>query len=580
MTYRVFFYRRLISRWLTDRGGSIAVMSALMMTLVFMAAAIAIDFGSLYFERREAQALTDLAAITAAGNLDKAEAAAVLAMNDNGQDGVSAGEDESGEEPDEIVVSDAAPRLEVETGRYVADPAVDPAVRFTANATPANAARVTYTKTGALHFAHFLMDPPSMRTTAIAATTEEAAFSVGSRLASLDEGVLNNLLGALLGANVSLKAMDYRALADADVEVLSFLDALAAEIDLTAGTYNDVIAAEAAIGDILRALSVAAGQNQDARLALLALANAPGLANLHVPMGKLLDIGSLGQLALGERTAGLEAVVGVMDLLGASAAVANHDTLVDMASTLDLPGLASFTLDIAIGEPPQGLPWFAVGEAGKIVRTAQTRLFLNIEVEGPGGTLGEVIRLPLYLEVAYAEAKLDGISCSRGEVTGVAIDARPGIVEAWVGEIDPDQLRYFDARPALRPAKLVDLKVVRITGEAHAVSGNRFPTRLDFSRAEIDSGAVRSVHTHDIAQPLVRSLLKDLDLDVDLKLGPLQLGLSSPDLLADTLAEILGEVAGPLDTLLSTLLTTLGVKVGEADVRVTGAACGRAVLVN
>ena len=42
---------------------------------------------------------------------------------------------------------------------------------------------------------------------------------------------------------------------------------------------------------------------------------------------------------------------------------------------------------------------------------------------------------------------------------------------------------------------------------------------------------------------------------------------------------LLNSVTAPVDTLLYNVLAALGVSVGQADVRVTGATCGRSVLV-
>src|SRR5690606_32935233 len=69
--------------FLRDRSGNAAMMSAILMSVVIVAAALAVDQGSLHFERREAQALTDLAAITAAAHLERAPDAALITFTDN-----------------------------------------------------------------------------------------------------------------------------------------------------------------------------------------------------------------------------------------------------------------------------------------------------------------------------------------------------------------------------------------------------------------------------------------------------------------------------------------------------------------
>src|SRR5690606_32079001 len=118
----------------------------------------------------------------------------------------------------------------------------------------------------------------TLRTRAIAATTEQAAFSIGSRLARLEGGMANAVLEALLGGSVDLTVMDYRALADANVSLFTFMDALATELDLAGGSYDEVLGAQATLADIASAMAEAAtgAGRQDAAAALLALAASPG----------------------------------------------------------------------------------------------------------------------------------------------------------------------------------------------------------------------------------------------------------------------------------------------------------------
>ena len=54
------------ARFAASRSGNFATMTALVAPLVIVIGAIAVDSASLYYERRDAQGLTDLAAITAA----------------------------------------------------------------------------------------------------------------------------------------------------------------------------------------------------------------------------------------------------------------------------------------------------------------------------------------------------------------------------------------------------------------------------------------------------------------------------------------------------------------------------------
>ncbi|MGG2475230.1 TadG family pilus assembly protein, partial [Rhizobium sp. BR5] len=100
---------------------------------------------------------------------------------------------------------------EVIKGHYEPDATVPVGQRFVDNALPTNAMKVNIVEQGQIFFASAFTKPPRVSAVGTASSQKIAAFSVGSRLASLDEGILNSLLGGLLGTTVSLKLMDYQA---------------------------------------------------------------------------------------------------------------------------------------------------------------------------------------------------------------------------------------------------------------------------------------------------------------------------------------------------------------------------------
>jgi uncharacterized membrane protein len=412
--------------------------------------------------------------------------------------------------------------------------------------------------------------------TALASASNEAAFSIGSRLASLNGGIVNELLGKLLGTDLSLSVMDYNALLGADVNVLSFLGALAGKADITAATYDDVLQSDVSVGRFVSALADINPKPQ-ANAALKAMAAGLSASDTTIPLSHLISLGPVGKLALGAEPPGLDATANVMSLLSAGAAIADGKHQVALALDAGLPGIAGATLDLAIGEPPQNSPWFSIGETGDIVRTAQTRLRLIVEVGGPGGALGASIRVPVYLELAFAEGKLADIACPTGRPDSleVTVAARPGVAEAWLGEVDADGMDNFARSPAVLPAQFVKAPLVTVTGAAHATMSNPSPTPLAFSASDIANGKVKSVSTHNFTGSLFGSLLSDLTLNVNVA----GLGLSLPGVLTNTLKTTLTAASPAIDTLLDNVLATLGIKVGEADIRVTGGICGRSVLV-
>ncbi|MBL8582086.1 MAG: hypothetical protein JNL61_07670 [Rhizobiaceae bacterium] len=472
---------------------------------------------------------------------------------------------------------DPAPRVRVELGRYEPRADIAPELRFTPLGSPRNAVRVTLMEQGARYFSIGMIPAPTLTAVGVASAQPEAAFSIGSRLLRLDGGLLNAVLGRLIGGNVSLDVMDYQALIDADVSAFSFLDALATQLRLTAATYEEVLQSQASVGQIASAMAAVPGLSRRAELALKALAGSAA-PSLKLPLKHLIDLGRAGQLALGQRAAGMDAEVGVMDLVSAATMVANgsHQVSIDLGATL--PGIASTKLDLAIGEPPQHSPWFRVGEQGDLVRTAQTRVLLTAQIGGAGLLLGTTITLPVYAEAATAEGQLVDVSCTDGNPANakVTVAATPGIADLRIAKA-PASLSDFRVAPTLEAATLVKTPVLTVTGQARVSMKNLFPARLVFSGTEIKNGTVKTVSTQDYLTSAVGSLLGDLRLDVNI-VG-LGIGLGTPSAIAAALKATLTPLTPTLDNALYSTLSALGVKLGQADVRVTGVKCGRSVLV-
>ncbi|MGN6549167.1 MAG: hypothetical protein ACTHJ3_04635, partial [Pararhizobium sp.] len=179
-------------------------------------------------------------------------------------------------------------------------------------------------------------------------------------------------------------------------------------------------------------------------------------------------------------------------------------------------------------------------------------------------------------QVAYGEATLEDIRCAGGPVDSatVDIDARPGVAEAWIGA-GPADLAQVTSRTLFKPARLVDARLVRVDGYAHANATNSEATALRFSGDDIREGGVKTVSTRQTISTLLSSLVGDLDLKADV----LGLPLATPALVERALATTLAGATQPLDAALSNVLLALGIRIGEADIRVTGVDCGRPVLV-
>lgn len=543
-----------------EAHGSTAILAAFVFLVAVWFTAFAADLGSMYYAKREAQAAVDFAAMAAARDPADADAEARKALAANHIDIVKA--------------------LVIVPGRYTGDATVDASRRFTPNATPANAVMITLTTETPLYFAASMLgrDQVEIVVHGVATSTAQAAFSIGSALARLNGGVLNALLGKLLGTTVSLSAMDYQALLNADVKLFDTLKALSTNAHLGAATYGDVADAQASVGQILSAAAtVASGSGQATAASALARLGALASTSVKTPVGSVVDLGPYGTVRLDNSSPGFNPSLNLAQLLAASASVANGGHQVSLDLGTSIPGLTSVKVDAAIGEPMQNSAWYGIGDIGTTGRTAQTRIRLTATVGGAGVLAGIAIRVPLYLEVAYAEGKLAAIHCGSDVRREGRVDvaAHPGVAEIWLGDIDAAQLGVFTRRPTVQAAELVKTPLLHVTGSAHAAVTNTRSTTLSFSWQDIQAGRVRTTATQDALATLVESLLGDLDVKVKL----LGLGLGLPGPVADAVRLALRTATPALDQVLGAVLGSLGLSVGATDIRANGLRCDGAALV-
>lgn len=550
-----------------DERGNVAMLFAAFMVLAAGLGAFAVDEGAIYLEDRQAQAATDLAALAAAGDPGNAFARAKQTLVDAGVLAATL--------TDTALAAPGAPiRLAVETGRYTPDPALAVARRFVAGAAPANAVSVELARPAQLYFASPWAAAPVLHVAAVASAAPQVSFSVGSTLLSLDDGLANALLDALLGARVSLSAASYNGLLTTEVSVFGFLDALAQQLSIAAGSYDDVLAAAAGRGAIARA--IAAATNGADAAAALTIAQALGDA-APVPIGKLLSLGDAGRLAIGTgASSGYDARLSALQLLTASAALSDgvHQATLNLGAAV--PGLTSLTMSVAIGQPPQFASWFALGPSGTIARTAQIRVRLLLTLAGGAGLAGGIVRLPLYLDSAYAEAAVQSATCPAAGLPGSAvIAAQPGVARLTIGDVSDAALDDFSTTPTPAPATLLDLLLLKVTASGTASIDATQPIPLSFSADDIAAATVRRAATTTFTQSLVASLLGSLTLNVSL--GPLS--LLSLGGVTQSLEALLAPVGPMLDATLATTFNALGLTLGAADVRVYGVTCRRPVLV-
>jgi uncharacterized membrane protein len=550
-------YRRL---WI-DCSGNVGIMSVLFLILVFGMTAFGVDLGSVYADRRKAQSVTDIAAIVAASNIANATAgvAATIAQNNFNASGPAV----------------------VQTGVYVANSALPPAQRFSASASKsANAVQVTLQTSTPLFFGRVLagQDSFNITTTATATTTAFASFAIGSTLASVNGGLLNQILGQLLGTSLSLSVMDYQALASANLDMFSFMNALASRLNVTGVTYNQLLSGNAQIGTVVKAMLDSERATSGSSAAISALSQISSALNgttASMPLSSLINPGPYGTMSVGQMPPNTVSA-SLLNVLFATAGLANGNSQVAASLNAGLPGIASVSLLLAIGQPPVGTSWVTVGPVGASVYTAQTRMLLTVQLAG-NGTIA-ALNVPIYVAVAYGTATLNAVSCGYPNIANstVTLGVTPGIVNAWIGNVTPAAFYNFGQPPQPTAATLASVPGLSLNALANVTVGNTTPTPVTFSYAQIQAQTGQTVNTTQFTSSLTSSLLQNLQLTASL--GAIQ--VSVPPLLSSAVTSIVTPETSALDQLLASILATVGVGLGQATVWVTGVRCDGAVLVN
>lgn len=521
-----------------DQEGGVAIIVAAASVLIVILAALAVDLGSMVLKARTVQGAADLASVAAARDLPKAQAAATATAKANLGNDIT---------------------VQTTVGVYVGDPNIKPDLRFTAGGTSPNAARVVINDRAKLYFARimgFHFAPITRQSTAaLPGSKPSAVFSIGSRLLSLNRGILNSVLTGLLGSNINLNVMDYNRLVGADVNLLQFVDALAVKLGVEAGDYDALLAHNVTTGQLLDVLRVVADDDDKA-----VLGSITG-ARLSVPI-KVSDILGVDVDARDGLRRALNVDVSALDILMAGLETANGNRQLALNSDVNAI-LADVKVKVAIGERPNQSAWITVSSGQTpIIRTAQTRVFVQAKTKN---LVPELLAadLQLFAEVASAEAKIADIRCSA--TNRVDVDARPGLLRVTVGNVtNPGDFSDFKRPIYTDDLTIAEVLLLPLKIYANVESKDRTWQRLQFNATEIANHTPKTVR----AKEIVGSLLNNLTSQLKISFLGLQL-----DWIVKLLTPLLTPIGYLLDAILNPLLRVLGIGLGEADVRVLGVNC-------
>ncbi|WP_231362864.1 TadG family pilus assembly protein [Thioalkalivibrio sp. ALJT] len=591
-----------------SQGGAIGLMAALLLLLVLLTMALAIDAGRLYMEQRSLQRIADVAALETARHHTGCHAAqsgaAERAQQSAARNGFS-GDLLAGDGVVQLGTLDIIDDLRVFTLGSGDPDEVPEAVRVV----------VTEDVPSSLVLGGLLGGTTTLSAEAVARRQNMAGFSAGSWAADIsaqDSVLLNLLLNELLGTDLDLQAVSFRGLADTSITLLELADDLRVlGVDLAVGTVNELLAANVTVLEVIEATVAAVDRQDVADITLAALDQMLlGLKvdELQLQLGDLLKV-----QAPSDPEAALDAELNVLELILMSALTATGDNAIDLdlALPVDLPGLATVGANVSVQltEPPQ----IAIGPPGVLpgsvpgdppadrwrthLQTAQARIQVDLILgvleetfqDDEGQSHAIELDLGLAVQAAQGDAWLEDVSCpgANGAGTRVDIGVQPGIASVHVGRfasLDSD---------TLEPSHLKILGLAEVDLQATvpvASSGSETLEFIVMDRSELPTEPLSaSTGVGDSLGHAVETLGEDLILEVRVLpgfeggscgglLGGLLCGVADlvnsvlSVVVTPILTALLADVVAPLletvgEALLDPLLDLLGVKVGGMDVQ-------------
>ena len=298
------------------------------------------------------------------------------------------------------------------------------------------------------------------------------AISIGSGVARLNEGLLNQVLSMLLGTTVNLSIADYTGLLNTKLNLLGITDALG----LNVGTYSQLASANVNLAQLLNAAIKVLPQNNDSATVALATSVLNGI--LTLTEGLHLEDVNINLLKTAANQAGLlsmdlnttdprtalNANVNALNLLLVALQIADSQSAITTKSQIPLDPLANVALQAKVIEAPSiavGPPgYYADGITAKTkAHTGQIRVLLETKILMPLGgkndllnidlppflpivslkvslPSGQLAELPIYVEIASGDAELAAVRCDAPDGKyDVEIKAAPSLAHIFIGKV-------------------------------------------------------------------------------------------------------------------------------------------------
>lgn len=572
--------------------GAIGLMAAATLSLALVLMLLVVDTGRLYMEQRKLQRVVDSAALEAVsrgGNCQSGLSAATYA----GQSAVRNG-----------YIIDNNNTLATTCGSV--QTAVSGLRAFTVDATRSSAIKVVASRTVTTSFAGgvqalFSGSTVSLNTTlnasAVAAqpTPTVAQLNIRSTLASINtaqSNILNPLFSGLLGGNVNLTALGWDGLLNTDINLLSYLNQLAINLNVAAGNYTQLLNTQATVTQLIQAAATVVQLNGATATVITALGQLQVAAINAAPV----KLGDILQLQTGTTAAGLDANLQLLQLIQGVVQLANSKSAVAATLPISVLGLANVTVRVKVIEPPQ---FSAIGDPARAkanplgadriyVRTAQIRTFISVNlpvlsgvagltnaVLGLVGALTPTLNALLHLDLAAtlnsvlcllgagceqlaprllpspeidisldaggAQSYVTDYSCPTGTTGVKSLTAHTitSIADLKLGKIDPANAFSSSAEPTVTPLPLIDLGIETCYG----LFGCDASSHVQFGAGGIGIMLDTSVakNTQDLLFSSVNASVPPFNTPANLKLLP---SVQSAAPTTDIVGSLAGTLAG------------------------------------
>ncbi len=413
------------------RGGMSVTMMLVMLALLAMLGLI--EIGYLFWAKRDAQKVADLAALAGAQRLE-------LCTSDNS--------DNSAARQSALTQNRFAGSLQIHCGNWSATRAT--ANRFVTTvdaANPRNAVQVVAERS-VLPFFGQNTSLPTVSAQAVARRSEPTAvFAVGSQLLRTNgNSVLLSTL-RMIGLDVTnATVLSYDGLAQANITPSGLLKALNIPVtaNLSVADFNRLLSVnKISLAQLVDATATVVGRDTTVGVQLRALSDLVAtqldINKLNIVLGSQSGGGGLfAEVVSPDGTVGsaLETKVNVLNLISTAISIANDGNGVAVKG-LDLLGI---NIQAGVVEPPS----IAIGGVGTRAYNAQVRLLVDVDSNnlfavGPLlNLLGTRLHLPLHVDVANAMGTLTGIQCGASPPKAT-IQVDSSVLRACAGNVDPAQ---------------------------------------------------------------------------------------------------------------------------------------------